>query len=229
MTPKNTSNTFIRNRGGYTSIVADMSVQWDFKMNCGLRGRRWFPVAALIPAQSDEPWPEEGFIPDDVQFRTVPYRARKCAHHWLIGDYLSVCSKCSTEIPHGMSVPAFGEARSEFKAVWCTLENPDDPSAYGHEIVNDVKDFKKRFSGLHEYDVRFQICELLCEFLLTENYGVRVVVGKAGIAKHCWLEFHTEMILDPCSGVFKRPTHGNMPSVYIGKKLGWYWETPPMT
>lgn len=206
-------------------MCSDLGVQWDFRANCGLRGRRWFPVAALIPSQSDEPWPDPDVPPSDVGIRVVRYRAIRCEHSWMIGDYLSVCSKCLTEIPHGVSVPAYG-----WKTIipkWCKVENPHDPAHLKRQIV--VAEVLRFVAGvdLSSYTVRMQMCECVKLQYKSQDYAVRVVTGGAGRVKHCWVEFHTGIILDPCARVLKRPGGGDMPRVYFGTKPRWYYEGAP--
>lgn len=212
-------------KGGFTSRCSDMGVQWDFKANCGLRGRRWFPVAALIPAQSDEPWPEKGKIPQGVEFSRGAYRSRKCQHQWLIGDYLSVCSKCHAEVPHGMTVPAFGMTDEDFRLPWCKEAFPMPPPYASPSFFAEIAVIREEFPSRHELETRRCLCDHLLSKFQQEGYSVRLVTGKSRSVNHCWLEFHNGLILDPSSAVFKRPDGAQMPSIWYRKKPSWYYET----
>jgi hypothetical protein len=95
-----------RNKGGYTSWVSDMGVQWDFRPNCG-HARPKMPVKA-IGRGPIMPWPPSDYVPEDAVEKVPSHRCLKCRHRWLVGDYLYVCRDCMMEVPVGQNVPVIG-------------------------------------------------------------------------------------------------------------------------
>lgn len=91
-----------RNQQGYERQVRWMRLQWDYRINCGIRRARLF----VANNPSVKPWPGQPTI--SIGDQCPGPNAERCDHSWRIGEYASVCQKCATLVKHGGDVPAFG-------------------------------------------------------------------------------------------------------------------------
>tara|TARA_R110000868_G_scaffold144376_1_gene363400 strand:- start:886 stop:1488 length:603 start_codon:yes stop_codon:yes gene_type:complete len=96
---KFSENSHLRNKGGYTSQVIDMGVQWDFGDNCGHRRFR-NPIVAVRPHREHPP--DEGF------FKELCGKHAKVNHNYLKGDLGHVCTRCGLFIEHGCELVKTG-------------------------------------------------------------------------------------------------------------------------
>lgn len=88
----------LRNKGGYTSLVSDMGVQWDFGDNCG-HGRGNKPFVRISDFRENYP----------PSFYARCGGRNRRTHSYRIGDLGSVCQHCGLYVPHGEYCPTTGD------------------------------------------------------------------------------------------------------------------------
>ncbi len=100
---------FIRNKGGFTSRVKDMGVQWEcYPNNCGKTKYRR-PIVALHYDRDDFPPSFEPMCEDRN-------------HSYLIGSLGSVCKYCGLYVEHGMECPVTGKPTWMVDSGWSEVD-----------------------------------------------------------------------------------------------------------